>query len=292
MKKSIYFIINPISGIENKDKVPLFIKQFIDKELFNYDIFFTEYPKHAIEISKKAISKKIDIVCAVGGDGSVHEIASSLVFSDTALAIIPLGSGNGLARHLNIPLEIEKSIQLINQNLSIQMDTVQMNEKLIIGTAGFGFDALIAEKFNQSEKRGFWRYVKIVFKEFFQYQPSSFKIIFDNTEIEDTFLMCCVANSSEFGNGFCISPHSIVDDGKFEICLIKPISKMTLFPTIRKFFNKTIDQSQSYSCFSTQEACIYRKEKRIHIDGEAMEMNSIINLKILPKSLKVLIEKK
>ena len=166
MKTKILFIINPISGVGKKGDLPALIEKNIDKNLFDYQITMTEYRKHAKQLAYQSAMDGFDIVCAVGGDGSVHEVGTALIGTQTKLAIIPAGSGNGLARHLNIPLNIEKAIQNINEMNVLQMDTVLVNDKPFLNAGGYGFDAIIAKKFNDSTKRGFANYVKLVFKEF------------------------------------------------------------------------------------------------------------------------------
>ena len=133
MKKRIWFIINPISGVRRKDDIPALIRRYLNHELYHFEIQYTKYKGHAIEITQRAVQEGIDIVCAVGGDGSVHEVGTALIGSQTSLAVIPIGSGNGLARHMLIPRNIKKAIETINLNQQILMDTVFVNDKHFLG---------------------------------------------------------------------------------------------------------------------------------------------------------------
>ena len=177
MKKKIRFIINPISGGVKKAKVPQMIEEHLDHTLFEYDIAITQYKRHAKAIAAESAKEGIDIVCAVGGDGSVHEVGTALIGTNCHLAIIPTGSGNGLARHLKIPLKTPEAIRSINQLHSLRMDTVLANDKAFLGVGGFGFDAFIAKRFDEYHIRGFKGYAQLIYEEYFSYNPPKVKVI-------------------------------------------------------------------------------------------------------------------
>jgi len=147
MKKKLRFIINPFSGIGQKKIVPKMLEKGLDAHRFEWDIVLTERAKHAIDISKEAVDLGYDAVIAVGGDGSINEVARNLIHTDTALGIIPGGSGNGVARSLNIPLNVQKAIGVINDFKTLKIDTGQLNDHPFVGVAGIGFDALISHEF-------------------------------------------------------------------------------------------------------------------------------------------------
>jgi YegS/Rv2252/BmrU family lipid kinase len=288
MKKSIYFIINPISGTGKKAQLPKLIDTYLDKTLFDYKIIYSEYCKHAKEIAAQAAHDGVDIVCAVGGDGSVHEVGTALIGTKTALAILPVGSGNGLARHLKIPLKIDKAIQCINEQNKLLMDTGLVNDKPFLGIGGYGFDALIAEKFNKSGKRGMWNYIKLIAREFYSFKPISIRIELPNFKRELPVVLCTLANASEFGNGFCISPTSSVTDGKLELCLLKPF-KFWKAPMIAyHYFKKTSYKSQFTEVISLEKARITLNQRMGHYDGEPFEVRKELNIQVVPKSLHVL----
>lgn len=288
MKKSIRFIINPISGIGKKNILPDMIERYLDQDKFNYQIVYTEQRGHAKELTQTAVNEGIDVVCAVGGDGSVNEVGSVLANTNTVLAILPTGSGNGLARHLRLPLKLKKAIQNINRFEYKNIDTVSINDKAFLSVAGFGFDALVANKFDQYHSRGFLSYAKLVFKEFKNYKGISITI--DKKHKFDGLLFCSFANASQFGNGFTISPESDTNDGQFEIvCIELPRLFGFLLLLIRSFFG-TIHKSSKYHIFSVENASIATTETMAHIDGEPLLFkNQNIDLHCNPAQLKVII---
>lgn len=288
MKTKIRFIINPISGVGKKDEIPGLILQWLDSEQFEFDIVYSEYRGHASEIAKKASLENIDIVCAVGGDGSVHEVGTALIGTKTKLAIIPAGSGNGLARHLHIPLTIEKAIQNINEMSVIQMDTVLVNDKPFLNASGYGFDALIAKKFDEGKKRGFFTYVKLVIREFARFNPINVSVDINGQVKSMPVMMCSIANASEFGNGFCLSPKSDVTDGKIELILLKPFRFWSLPLLAFQFFRRKADKSRFAEIISFEKAKIRLSRRMAHYDGEPFDVGSVLNVQVMPKSLLIL----
>lgn len=292
MKRKIWFIINPISGVRRKDDIPQLIRDHLDLNQFDYEIQYTKHKGHAYELAKIAASNQIDIVCAVGGDGSVHEVGTGLIGSETKLAIIPIGSGNGLARHMHIPLNVVKAIECINLMNDIQMDTVKVNEKPFLGIGGYGLDAIIAKKFDEDKKRGFWTYVKHVFKEFFKFNPINISIDTNGQIKKLPIVLCTIANTSEFGNGFVVSPKSDATDGKIELFLLKPFSFWRTPGIIYRFFMKKSHNSQFAEVISFEKATINLTQKIAHYDGEPVAVGSELKVQVVPKSLHILIGKK
>jgi diacylglycerol kinase (ATP) len=291
MKKKIRFIINPISGLAKKHHLPDLIKTHLDHSRFDYDIAFTEYRKHAKLIAQQSIEEGYDIVCAVGGDGSVHEVGTAIIGSKTTLAIIPNGSGNGLARHLKIPLDVIEAIQCINASQEITMDTVLANDKPFLGVGGYAFDALIAKKFDEYHTRGFWSYAKLVLKEYFFYKPIQVEIELIDRKINIPVVLCTIANASEFGNGFTVSPQSNVSDGKLELCILKPFSYFLAPFIIFRYFKKCAHKSRFSEIIQFEKAKITIKEPMAHYDGEPFEVRKELNIQVVPKSLHILVGK-
>lgn len=289
MRKKIRFIINPISGIHEKHEIPRLIEENLDLESFDYDIAYTQYRSHAKELAKKAADNNFDIVCAVGGDGSVHEVGTALIGSQSRLAIIPVGSGNGLARHLNIPLDIKEAILCINKDKSIKMDTVMVNEKSFLGVGGYGFDAIIAQKFDSHGRRGLRGYIGLIIREFFKYNPINVSIDLDGKIKTLPVVLCTVANASQFGNGFTISPKSDVTDGKIELCILKPFRLWSAPSIIFNFFRKRNDRSRYSEITSFKKAKIKLSKKIAHYDGEPVDVREELNVSVVPKSLNIVI---
>lgn len=285
----IRFIINPISGVSDKRNIPALIEEHLDQSQFDYDIAFTERKKHASEIAKASAKANFDIVCAVGGDGSVHEVGTALIGSKTKLAIIPIGSGNGLARHLNIPLNVVDAIKCINDQNAIKMDTVKVNERRFLGVGGFGLDAIVANSFDKGKRRGFLGYVQTVFKEFFKYNPLNVSIDVDGKVKSLPVVLCTVANSSQFGNGFTVSPESDVTDGELELCILKPFSVWNIPSIVVGFFRKRSHKSRFSEIISFKKAKLQLSGAIAHYDGEPMEVKKEIAVSVVPKSLNVLV---
>lgn len=291
MKRKIRFIINPKSGVQQKNDFPALIEKHLDKSLFEFDIAHTKYKKHAKELAVEAIEKKYDIVCAVGGDGSVHEVGTMLIGSKTQLAIIPAGSGNGLARHLQIPMDFVKAIETINNSKTVTVDTVLVNDKPFLNVGGFGFDAVIAKGFENHVRRGFWGYVKLVAKQCFGYRPTEFKFEINGKTIERKLFLCTIANANEYGNGFCISPNSSLTDGVIELCMLRPFNLLLAPAVLIRFFRKTNHKGRYIEIIPFKKARIILKTPICHYDGEPFEVRKELNVEVIPKSLTILINK-
>lgn len=290
MKQKIRFIINPISGVGKKNILPKLIARYIDNSVFEYDFVYTEYRGHATELAKSAVAENIEIVCAVGGDGSVNEVGIALINTNTSLAILPTGSGNGLARHLRLSLKLKKSIKYLNNATKSTIDTVSIDDRHFIGVAGFGFDALVAKKFDEYHTRGFISYAKLVLKEFRNFKGISIRV--NNDQYLDNLLFCTFANASQFGNGFIISPKSNIKDGSFEIVCIKTPSFLGFVLLLIRSYLGSIDKSVYFSSIRVDQASIETPETYAHIDGEPVIFNSnSLALKCNSNSLSVLINK-
>jgi YegS/Rv2252/BmrU family lipid kinase len=288
MKKSIRFIINPISGIGKKNILPELIQENLDHSIFTHDIVFTEYRGHARLLSEQAANEGINIVCVAGGDGSVNEAGTALINSKTALAILPTGSGNGIARHLGLSLKLKTTIQRINAFQLDTIDTISLNNKKAIGVSGFGFDALIAKRFDEYHTRGFFSYAKLVLKEFRHYK--GINVVLNNNEEFTNLLFCSIANTSQFGNGFYISPKTNIKDGKFEIVFIELPKTIGFIRLLISSLRGTVHKSKHVKLVQVSEAQIRVKNKVGHIDGEPVDFKDFsINLSCNPASLSVVI---
>jgi len=270
-KKKILFIINPISGVRKKNSIPDLIKKHLNSSVFDHQIEYTRYRNHAHEITLHQ-KNNYDAIIAVGGDGSVNEVASALVNSNCALGVIPCGSGNGFARHAEIPLKISNAIQRINQFLIQKIDTGTINNHFFVGTCGMGFDAHIAMAFDTYHKRGFLSYIRLVIRELKKYQSPVFIVDTGKEKVERKALFCSGANASQFGNGFTISPKSNLSDGKIELVFIEPVSKIKYLLLAARFFLKSIHQSKKFHVINfTDQIKISTKnntEIPFHADGE------------------------
>lgn len=288
MKKSIRFIINPISGIGKKNILPKLIQENLDHSAFTYDIVFTEHRGHARTLSKTAAEEGINIVCVAGGDGSVNEAGTALINTNTSLAILPTGSGNGIARHLGLSLRLKKVIKRINKHQLDLVDTITINSRKGIGVSGFGFDALIAKRFDEYHTRGFLSYIKLVLKEFRNYEAIS--VVLNNKKEYNNLLFCSIANTSQFGNGFYISPETDMKDGQFEIVIVELPPTLAFIGLLIASMRGTVHKSKYVTLIQTNEANIQVKNNAAHIDGEPIDLIDLsIDLKCNPASLSVVL---
>ena len=287
-KKKITFILNPISGTHNKNMIPEYIDEIISKDDFDYEIRTTEYAGHAAEIAHDCVEQQVDVVVAVGGDGTVNEVARSLTHSQTALGIIPCGSGNGLARHLCIPLDVKKALRIINHCQIESFDYGVINDLPFFCTCGMGFDAFISFKFAEAGKRGPITYVENVLKEGLKYKPETY-------EVEDetcakrykAFLIAC-ANASQYGNNAYIAPHATMKDGMMDIVILEPFTAFDAPQISFDLFSKTLEKNSKIKTFKSKRIHIHRTAPgAIHYDGDPIMTGTDVDVHIEEQGIRI-----
>lgn len=288
----ILFILNPISGAIKKAGIPKMIDKYLDHTKFNHDIVYTEYAGHATEIARKASKEGVDIVVAVGGDGTINEVGRALIHTNTAMAIVPCGSGNGLARHLRIPINIRKSIELINQCEIRLLDYGTINDRPFFCTCGVGFDAFISMKFAKGKKRGKLRYVKLVLSEGLRYKGETYKVIDDSEDGPKehfAYLISC-ANASQYGNNAYIAPQASMADGLLDVIIMEPFGFLDAPQMGFDMMNKTLNKSCKVRTYTTKHINVQREQPGpVHFDGDPMEMGREIDIKIVEKGINILV---
>lgn len=288
-KKNILFVVNPLShGLKGRNLKKI-IKQYLDESKFEYEVQYTEYVNHAFEITKAAVAQNIDIVVAVGGDGTVNEVGKALIHSNVALGIIPLGSGNGLAGHLRLPIDLVQSIKVLNQAQQVMIDTAKINDRTFLGVAGIGFDAHIAWEFAKCGKRGFASYVKAVLREFPKYAPKPYVMIVDGRKISGKAFIVSFANSSQYGNDFIIAPQARLQDGFMDLILVKDIPFFGIQQFIYRLKGGTLHQSSQIDFERCKEIIIRQPIFQAHLDGEPVEFKDEIRVTIQASSLKIMV---
>ncbi len=290
MKKKILFIINPISGAGKQKAVIPLLQKHINKNLFEYEVAYTNAPKHATELSKQAVKEDFDIVTAVGGDGSVNEVGRSLINTNTALAILPCGSGNGTARNLNISTNFIKAINIINQLKLKTIDTFHANEEPVINIAGVGFAAYVSHEFHKQTKRGFSNYIKVAIRDAIQYKSQNCTITYNNQTRKVQAFIIEVANGPQWGNGAVIAPQAQNNDSWLDLCIVKDFPRIILPTIAMRLFMKTAHRSKYVEIVRVKEVTICQENKYAHIDGDPYNMGNEIRFKINPLSLKVIAE--
>ena len=290
--KKIRFIINPKSGTADKHQFVEWINSTIDKNIFDSEVIFTKAPGHATELAREAATAFYDIVVSVGGDGSANETGAGLVGTKTALGIIPTGSGNGMARHLKIPIDFKKSVLLLNSGKPELVDTLKINDRFCLGTFGIGFDAHIAHLFAKAGTRGYSTYVKLVLAEFSKFKPINFKIFADKKEYHISCFLLTFANSSQFGNNAVIAPFADVEDGIIDISIVRKFPVFAAPHLIYRMMNNTIHNSKFFDRLNAKEILV-RNEGKIngHIDGEPVQLDGDIAIKMNPLSLNIIVSK-
>lgn len=292
-KKRIIFIINPISGTGGKEVVSSLIERHIDREKYDYELRYTEYAGHANEMARQFKNEGVDVVVAVGGDGTVNEVARGLKDTNTALGILPMGSGNGFARHLNIPIRPQKAIEMINHSEPIHVDYGLANGRLFVSTCGTGFDAVVADQFAGSKKRGFTTYLRSIVKDIFSYHSQTYHIVGDGIDVTHKAFLITFANANQWGYEAIIAPKASVQDGQMDIMLMSSNAILGGASLALRLFAGNIDNSYFMNTIRAKEVTLEREEVApFHIDGDPVEMDKDIHIKIVADGLKVLVEKR
>lgn len=293
-KKRILILINPISGRGDSEYLPnIFEKEFSEWDM---SIKFTQRANHAFELAQKAAKDSIDVVVAVGGDGTINETASALCGSRTALGIIPRGSGNGLARHLHIPLDIKKAIEVIKYGNVAAVDYCTANDQPFFCTFGVGFDAQVSKTFAENGKKGHRGpigYVKSAVSEYLKYRSQHYQIDTpQGTIAEKAFIIAC-GNASQYGNNAYITPYADMQDGLIDVTVVLPITPLDTAVLGILLFSKHIDQDNNIISFQVPYLSIDRESPGIvHIDGEPMMMGAHIDVNCHAQALFVVTPQK
>ncbi len=288
-KKKCVFVVNPISGIGKQKDIPLLVKQHLNANRFEYDIVFTEYPGHATEIGG-SYRDQVDYVIAVGGDGTINETARALLGSQAVLGIIPLGSGNGFARHLNISTNPTRAIKQLNESQESLLDVGFLNGHPFFNVSGTGFDALISKKFANQAQRGYATYIRCIWEEIASYQPRTYRYKLNGKEVEDSFFLIAFANSEQYGNNAVIAPQAQTNDGLLDIVFVRPFPPAYVIAFTLLAFTRQIHLSPYVEITQAKQFEIQQlNDPLIHIDGEYVkteEQNLSISLQ--PQNLRVL----
>ncbi len=288
VKEKVCLIINPVSGTESKKNIPEEVAAAIDQNKQDLIIRVTGYPEHATEITRQAVKEKFKYVIAAGGDGTVNEIARELINTDITLGILPLGSGNGLARDLGIPIDIEKALDIILNANTRTIDYGIANEQVFFCTCGFGFDAFVSGKFAEDKRRGPLGYVRNVLESVVDFKAEEYEITYDEGTFKDKAFILTCANTSQYGNEAYIAPNASMDDGKMNVSILKPLNALEIPQTTIQLFTKNIDKNSKMTTLLTRKIRIKRESPGlIHIDGEPIFTDRDVTVSIVHKGLKV-----
>lgn len=290
---TIWFIVNPISGTGGKAGIIKSIPEYFSEDEFATEIVYTEYAGHAAEIARRAVAEQVDIAVAVGGDGTVNEIARELVHSTVALGIVPCGSGNGLARHLGLPMNPEGALQIIAECNIHSLDYGLINGKPFFCTAGVGFDAFLSDKFNKSGKRGLLSYIENALAEGLKYEPETYELELLGEEEEKhtytAFLITC-ANASQYGNDFYIAPHASMSDGLLDVTIMEPFNVFEAPQIAFQLVHRTIANNSRIKTFRCKGLTIRRTRPGvIHIDGDPKEDEANVQVSLVHRGIRMVV---
>jgi YegS/Rv2252/BmrU family lipid kinase len=276
--RHIVFIINPKSGVDRKKEIKKSIDTYLDSTLYSHELLYTEYARHGTLLAATAAAAGAYAVVAVGGDGSVNDVVQGLMGTSTLLAIIPKGSGNGMARTINIPINVDAAMQLINKGNIVEMDIGFAGGHPFISNAGVAFDALIARKFAKSEKRGLMAYSWLVTKYMWLYKERDFKITIDGKELNRKAFMVVVANGQQFGYNFRIAPMASYSDGLLDVIIVRKFPKITGALLALRGLTGTISGSPYVEHISGREIAVSSPMmKLMQVDGDAHECSTEIS---------------
>lgn len=268
--------------------MPDLLLRHLNHTFYSYEIAETTRPQHARELAKAAAEAGAHIVVAVGGDGTVNEVASGLLYSSTALGILPFGSGNGLALHLGIPIDTIEAIQLLNAPFYTTIDGAEANGKPFFCTAGLGFDAHIGRLFATSHTRGFASYIRMSMQEYLRFKPNFYSIRANGQLLEGDYFVVTMANAGQYGNNAYISPKADIRDGLIDLCLLRPFPHYESLRLGWQLFHKQMDENPYLNIIRAKEVEINSPAMEcMHLDGEFVPLKGRLHMRMLPQSLKV-----
>jgi YegS/Rv2252/BmrU family lipid kinase len=288
----LVFIINPNSGLTSKQSVKDKIIQYFDKKGIATTVKLTKKAGDAYDYAKKySLQKNIKAIIAVGGDGTVNEVVNGIGETGKPMGIIRGGSGNGLARHLGIPIILNKALAMIEKAEICSIDLMKINGQYSANVSGVGFDAMVAHKFQNVNTRGPVSYVRIILTEFATFKAQSYSITVDGKQIERDAYLISFANSSQFGNNALISPTASVTDGYIDLCIVKPFPKISSPIIVERLMTGRLDDGKYVEIVKAKSITLKQKSSIYHIDGEAREGANKLEIDIVPSVLNMIIPK-
>ncbi len=289
-KRNLLFVINPIAGDIAKEELEDQIVALCKEQDISCQIYQTTGKQDEAHIQQLISSNSFSAVFAIGGDGTVNLVASLLIGTSIPLGIIPLGSGNGLSKDLLIPQDTEEALKLIYDYEVRAIDTIDLNGRPSIHLSDIGFNALVVKRFCDGDTRGPGAYAWVAMQEYLGYESKFYRIDTDQDTFEGEAFMVTIANANAFGSDASINPNGILNDGRFEICLIEPFPKAAGIGILYKLYTDTIDDSVYTRRLSCRKATIYNIDHEVmHIDGEPVDLGTTVTVTMHTKSLLVLL---
>ena len=291
--KNIAFIVNPISETKTKNRITKLIRELLNKELFSPTVVTTEYAGHATQLAQQFALEGYYAVIAVGGDGTINEVGKGLCGTNTALGIIPNGSGNGFARHLEISTRMNRAVEMLNNSEVISVDYCTVNDIPFFSTFGVGFDALVAQDFSNTS-RGLKGYIESILKDIFQYKPEQYHLQGEGIDLTTSAFLINFANASQWGYDACIAPKASLQDGWMDVAIVSEFPLIKAPELAWQLFTKSIDENHYMHTIRAKEIMLERENESspVHIDGTPTQMAKDLHIKIVEDGLKVLVKKR
>lgn len=291
--KNIAFIVNPVSGPKTKNRITKLIRELLNKELFSPTVVTTEYAGHATQLAQQFALEGYYAVIAVGGDGTINEVGKGLCGTNTALGIIPNGSGNGFARHLEISTRMNRAVEMLNNSEVISVDYCTVNDIPFFSTFGVGFDALVAQDFSNTS-RGLKGYIESILKDIFQYKPEQYHLQGEGIDLTTSAFLINFANASQWGYDACIAPKASLQDGWMDVAIVSEFPLIKAPELAWQLFTKSIDENHYMHTIRVKEIMLERENDSspVHIDGTPTQMAKDLHIKIVEDGLKVLVKKR
>lgn len=286
--KKLLAIINPKSGTGDQTSVPDKIGRMVDATRFCVDLCRVEADGDAERLAREAVDNRYYGVIAVGGDGTVNGVARALIGTELALAVVPRGSGNGLARHLGIPMSLDKAIAVVNRDDVQTIDYGTLNNEPFFCTCGVGLDAQVAYKFQLDGRRGFIPYLKNALEEFVNCKPGSYDIAVEGEHFTTKALSLTCCNIAQFGFNSYIAPHANAQDGMLDVTVISPLPILGAPIVGLSLFTRNIDKQHWVHCFRGKAIRIHRHQQGpMHIDGDPVTMPLDVDVRCHHQGIRV-----
>ena len=282
------FILNPKAGPSQRHDLPALIARYFGAREADYEIRPTECAGHAVELARTAAAEGFAVVAAVGGDGTVNEVGRGLLGTETALGIVPQGSGNGLARHLKVPLGLADALRRLAAPTFSRMDVGGINGHAFFCTAGLGFDAHVSQHFAQAGSRGLRTYLQVTLREYRRYRPVAVQANLDGQEISTDCYVLAFANASQYGNNAYIAPRADLRDGLLDVCLIDALPAMRAFRVSLAMALGNLPQSKAAEYFRVPRGHVVAEAPiGFHVDGDYLGHATEFEVSLLPLALAV-----
>ncbi len=297
MSRKIIYLVNPISGTKGKEALIKKIEKQTSLQNIPYEILSTNAGGNYYFLKDKINRENITDIVICGGDGTISQVAGTLIDEDVSIGIIPMGSGNGLALAAKIPKDIDKAMQVIFTGKASYVDSFFINATFSCMLCGLGFDAQVAHDFAKQEKRGLYTYIKQTLTNFINATPWSFELVNKGQSFAAEAYFISIANSNQFGNQFTIAPQACLNDGLLDIIIVKKMSKLRMIWAVIKQVRNGKIKEYDEKTFHKKDVLYFQTEKLIihnldnaplHIDGDPSHTAKKFMIEIIPNAFKLI----